>query len=240
MKTVAIGDIHGEYDKLQSLMVTLVEDHGVSLKKDTFVFLGDYVDGGTQTAQVVNFLIECKKKYPHWHFLYGNHEDLMLDGLNPKHPVYNDFYLWWEQGGRATSASYARLQGLTGLEKSLADPLKIIPPDDLVFLTDLETYYEDEKYFFVHGGVNTAHTIEWSKKNMSRYDMIWERAFIGSKFPYEKKIIFGHTIQTSHNPKTNLQPWIYPNMIGIDTMMHGKGVITAVILPEETFVTSTI
>lgn len=235
MRTIAIGDLHGQYEKLIELMEKLKKE-GIDFDTDTMVFLGDFVDGGPDTNKLIEKLIAYKKQYSHWHFLYGNHEDLMLDALNPKHPVYDDFYLWWNQGGRQTADSYKRDLGFTELEQSLANPIHIIPPDHLVFITDLETWYEDEKYFFVHGGVHAYHTVDWAKKNMSRYEMIWERNFIPSNFPYKKKVIFGHTVHMTNNPKTNLTPWIFPNKIGIDTMHHGHGNITAVILPEEKFV----
>lgn len=230
-KTIAIGDLHGHWIQLQELMNKLINEHGIKPDKDTFVFLGDYVDGGPDTKKVIDWLIQSKKDHPHWKFLYGNHEDLLLDALNPAHPIYHSFHLWWNQGGRATMNSYLKDSNLTKYEESLANPIHVIPPDHIIFLTDLETYCEDEKYFYVHGGVNWNNSIEWAKKNMSRYDMIWERDFIHSNYKYEKKIIFGHTIQTP-----GLKPWIFANKIGIDTMAHNTGRLTAIILPEETIV----
>lgn len=237
-KTIAIGDIHGEYNKLQQLMDKLIHEYDVSFHDDTFVFLGDYVDGGPDTYKVIDWLIRCKEGYPHWKFLYGNHEDLMLDALNPKHPIYGDYYIWWNQGGRQTTDSYVKLAKLDDYERSLVNPVHVIPAEHIEFLYKLDTYYEDEKYFYVHGGPHAYHTLEWCKneENWSRYDWIWERSFIQSNFKWEKKIIFGHTIQYTTNPKLHLQPWIMDNKIGIDTMMHGHGKLTAVILPEETIV----
>jgi serine/threonine protein phosphatase 1 len=237
-RTIAIGDPHGHYNQLIELMTKLINEHGVSLEKDTFVFLGDYIDGGPDTKKVIDWLIEHKKKYPHWQMLYGNHEDLMLDALNPKHPIYKDYYLWWNQGGKETTDSYVRDAGYTSYEKALVNPIHVIPPEHLIFLTDLPTYYETDKYFFVHGGPHPFHTLEWCKdeKNWGRYEWIWAREFITSNFQWEKKIIFGHTIQYTHNPKTFLKPYIMDNKIGIDTFMHNQGALTAVILPEETIV----
>lgn len=237
-RIVCIGDIHGHFNQLQELMDLLIHDHGVSLKDDTFVFLGDYVDGGPDSKKVLDWLITAKNGYPHWQILYGNHEDLMLDALNPAHPIYGDFYLWWNQGGRATTQSYKKDLKLTKYEESLINPIHIIDPDHLIFLTDLPTYWETDKYFFVHGGPHSSHTLEWCKKeeNWGKEKFIWARDFIYSDFKWEKKIIFGHTIQWTKDPKTHLQPWIMDNKIGIDTFAHNTGRLTALILPEETIV----
>jgi serine/threonine protein phosphatase 1 len=235
-KTIAISDIHAHYNQLIELMNILFNEHKVDFEKDILVFLGDYIDGGPDAKKVINWLIEHKKKYPHWQILYGNHEDLMLDALSVKHPVYGDYYLWWNQGGRATTDSYVREEKLSAYDRSLVNPIHVIPKEHLEFLAGLPTYYEDEKYFYVHGGVHAYHTIEWAKKNMTRYDMIWERDFITSNFKWEKKIIFGHTIQYTRNEATRLQPFIMDNKIGIDTFMHNIGRLTAIILPEETIV----
>jgi serine/threonine protein phosphatase 1 len=233
---VAIGDVHGHYNQLQELLEILTHEYDISFHDDTFVFLGDNVDGGPDTKKVIDYLISAKKGFPHWHFLYGNHEDLMLDALNPKHPVYGDYYIWWNQGGKETTDSYVREAHLNAYERSLVNPIHVIPPEHFKFFNSLETYWETEDYFFVHGGVHPSNTIEWTKENWDRYKMIWERSFIGSNMKYEKKIIFGHTIRTSHNPKNHLMPWIFPNMIGIDTFAHNQGRLTAVILPDETIV----
>lgn len=236
MKYIAIGDIHGHHDQLTSLMAKL--EKRVDFKKDILVFLGDFVDGGFETKKVLDDLVAWKAKYPHWQFLYGNHEDLMLDALNPKHPIYGDFYLWWNQGGKETTLSYTRGQGLSAYELSLVQPEDVIPPEHFEFMLNLDTWFETDDYFFVHGGVHPHKTIEWAKKNWNRYDFIWQRDFIDSNMKWEKKIIFGHTVRTSKNPKNHLTPWVMENKIGIDTMMHNIGKLTAVILPEEKFVKS--
>jgi len=237
-RIIAIGDIHGHFNQLQELMDKLIHEHGVSLHDDTFVFLGDYIDGGPDTKKVIDWLFTAKNGYPHWKFLYGNHEDLFLDAINPKHPVYGDYYLWWNQGGKETTDSYIRASKFSKYERALVNPVHVIPKEHIEFLYNLPTYYETDRYFFVHGGPHSYHTLEWCKKekNWPRYNWIWARNFITSNFKWEKKIIFGHTIQYTKNPRTHLQPYIMDNKIGLDTFMHNQGALTAVILPEETIV----
>lgn len=246
-KIVAIGDIHGHFDQLIDLFNKLTTEHDIVPERDIFVFLGDYVDGGDQTKEVLDKLRHWQELYPHWHFLYGNHEDLLLDAFNPKHPVYGDYYLWWNQGGRETLESFKRWEP-DEYKRAIMQPEDLLTKNYLKFLRSLETYYETEDYFFVHGGLHPGSSIEDHKDRLEkdfvdmRYDMIWMREpFINSKYNWGKKIIFGHTIDFDgrYNPKGGrLQPIIKKNKIGIDTMAHNSGHLTALILPDEIFVES--
>jgi serine/threonine protein phosphatase 1 len=235
-KIIAIGDIHGHFDQLMELWEKL-EAEGVDFDKDEFVFLGDYVDGGPDVKKVLDFLIELKATKKNYHFLYGNHEDLLLDALRPHHPIYGSFDLWYQQGGRETVDSFVRDMDLEPYERSLISPKNVITEEYVRFLATLESFYDTEKYFFVHGGIYPNKSIEENKETTSRYDMIWIRdEFILSKYDWGKKIIFGHTINDGRYNPGFLSPIVRKNKIGIDTMMHNTGRLTAVILPDETFV----
>ncbi len=239
-KVVAVGDIHGHYKELMYVMHCLQESqYNIDFKKDVFVFLGDYIDGGPDTKQVLDALIKWKKLYPHWHFLYGNHEDLFFDAMNPNHPTYGDYYLWWNQGGRETTASYVRTFDAEDYQKAMIRPQDVIPKEHFEFMHGLEPYYEDSKYFYVHGGILPEHTIEWNKKHMKLYDMIWMREpFLNSEYDWKKKIIFGHTIQVKPYGNDFLKPFVMLNKIGLDTFAHNQGQLTAIILPNEILIQS--
>src|SRR5690606_22143179 len=86
--------------------------------RDVLVFLGDYVDGGPHTRQVLDQLIAWHTEYPRWVFLKGNHEDLMLDALVYGGRKYGDYYLWWNQGGRETAQSYLP-EDVTAYERAI-------------------------------------------------------------------------------------------------------------------------
>ena len=80
-KIFAIGDIHGCYDQLLALMVKIP----INFKRDTLVFMGDYIDRGPQSVEVVDYLIKLEKRVPGIIFLKGNHEDMLekyLDGTD--------------------------------------------------------------------------------------------------------------------------------------------------------------
>ena len=240
IKTCVIGDIHGHYKQLIELLDLLEYNHNIDFESDRLIFLGDYVDGGPDTYQVIEQLIYFKKTYPHWIFLYGNHEDLLLDAYNPQHPIYHDYYLWYNQGGKATLDSYSREITSDPYEASLVGMSNAIPSEHLEFFLTLQAYYEDEKYFYVHGGINPGMTIEENKSSTSRYDMSWMREpFISSNYDWGKKIIFGHTCDYKGEYQKQGIPFcpiIRENKIGIDTFAHNTGRLTSVILPEETIV----
>ena len=74
-RTLVIGDIHGGFKALQQVL----ERAGV-MKNDQLIFLGDYVDGWSQSPQILDFLIELQTQQ-NCIFIKGNHDDLLLDWL---------------------------------------------------------------------------------------------------------------------------------------------------------------
>lgn len=236
MKTFAIGDVHGNYTALMALIHKLETEAGFNIATDQLIITGDLVDSGTQVKQVLTQCMEWERLYPQHKFLMGNHEDLLLDALNPKHPVYGDYYLWHSQGGEQTLKSYLP-DGLTDYEKALASPQELIPAEHIAWLLNRPYYYETEDYFFVHGGVLpfqllAKHDFDdpWTKNQM-----LWIRdQFIDSEFKWEKKIIFGHSAKV--NARGMYEPIVKKNKIGINTQPRAwLGYLTAVELPAERF-----
>lgn len=224
----AIGDVHGHYDELMLLMDKLIKEAKLKPEKDSVVFLGDLVDGGNDTNKVIAQCMKWQKKYPHWVFLKGNHEDLMLDALNPKHPIYGDYYLWWNQGGKETLRSY-QLDGFSDYEKAIMQPMDYIPVKHLLWIASLPYYSKSIHYFFVHAGLWNVPIKKHDFKDFNTLQsMLWIREpFIESKFDWGKKVIYGHT-------HTN-EPLVMDNKIGIDTLPRNSGKLTAVELPAEKF-----
>lgn len=213
----AIGDIHGQYRALATLMQTLESDAGLDPDRDTVVFLGDYVDGGPDTRRVVTQLMAWNAAYLHWRFLKGNHEDLMLDALVFNFRIYGDYYIWWNQGGRETAHSYLPPDA-TDYERAIMQPREYVPPDHLAWLADLPLTHEQDGYVFVHAGFAPRIGL----KGQRELDMLWIReAFIDSDWDFDGlRVVFGHT--------PFAEPLVMPNKIGIDTMGHHGGRITAV------------
>lgn len=212
----AVGDIHGDGGKLDDMMDALAAK--MNFDVDTVVFLGDYIDGGPESAYVVDLLRRLETIYPHWKFLMGNHEDMMLDALLYKSMTYGNFYQWWNQGGEGTYMSYDPTH-VQGARPPLPQQIVERMGEDIEWLKSLPFFYDTEHFFFVHAGVE-PYTEPFETKFE---DMLWLRSnFIKSDYDWGKRIIFGHTAHS--------EPLVMPNKIGIDTMHHGRGKLSAVIL----------
>ncbi len=198
----AIGDIHGCFDKLKNLMDKINWDPA----EDTLVFMGDYIDRGPESYQVIEYLLGLKKQSENLVFLMGNHEQLFQEYLAGKSKQ-----LFLFNGGLNTLASYPE-QG------------RNIPDAHIEFLSSLLLYYETEEYIFVHAGLREGIPLH----QQSIKDLIWIREeFILSDYDYGKKVVFGHTPFD--------KPLVQDNKIGIDTGAVYGGMLTCLELPEVNF-----
>jgi serine/threonine protein phosphatase 1 len=206
-KIFAIGDIHGSFDRLQELMQKIPID----FTEDTLVFIGDYIDRGPGSVEVVNYLIGLKKRVPEIIFLKGNHEDMLekyLDGT--------DRFTYLLNGGQNTLDSY--------LSKTNSSNSFPIPPDHMEFFQSLRLYYETEDYIFVHAGLRPKVPLE----SQEAEDLLWIRdKFIYSRYNFGKPVVFGHTPLE--------KPLVEPNKIGIDTGAVYGNALTCVQLPSLEF-----
>lgn len=173
-RILAIGDIHGKFDKFQSLWNKLeVTD------KDLVIFLGDYIDRGESVADVLQWiLINSKKK--NFIFLRGNHEQFMLNSFDEKkHDEF--FYTWITNGGAET---------LMGLKASIT---RLNTKHVLKFFETLPIGFYMEvgkrKYFFCHAGVRNGIPLD----QQSAEDLLWIRYEFLDNYDGEETIIVGHT-----------------------------------------------
>lgn len=168
LRRIVIGDVHGHYSGLMTLLEALAP-----ATEDQVYFLGDLIDRGPQSAQVVEFV----KNSP-YQSLLGNHEQLLLESF-PKGQVFAPaLQAWLQSGGRATVASY----GDAG-----------IPADHIDWLRTLPSYLDLGDLWLVHAGVHPNMPIE----QQTTQEFCWIREeFHGSLRPYfpNKTIITGHTI----------------------------------------------
>lgn len=203
MSIYAIGDIHGCFEKLEQLfkIITLEED-------DEIIFLGDYIDRGPDSKEVIDFIINLKfKKKDKVVCLKGNHEKMFLDFLKGE-----NIDVFFANGGRETIKSYSQSGSF------------YLPAEHLDFFRNLRLYYETENYLFVHAGIAPNRAITEQLED----DLLWIRGeFIYANLNIGKKIIFGHT------PSRNFLPYFDSDKIGIDTGAVYGGFLTAIKLPEE-------
>jgi serine/threonine protein phosphatase 1 len=206
-KIFVVGDIHGCFDKLQALMQIIPIDYA----NDQLIFIGDYIDRGSSSLEVMDYLVALKKRVPSTIFLKGNHEDMLekyLDG--------SDRFTYLFNGGQRTLDDY--------LNRTKDPKTFPIPPEHLNFYQSLVMHYQTENYIFVHAGIRENVALELQDP----MDLLWIREpFIYSKFNFGKRIIFGHT--------PFQQPLVQPNKIGIDTGAVYGNMLTCVQLPEVVF-----
>jgi serine/threonine protein phosphatase 1 len=214
-KLFAIGDVHGHFRELMGLYGRLVHAAHLVPERDTLVFLGDLVDGGPQTKEVVEWCMAMAERYPHWVFLKGNHEDLLLDALVYNRRVYGDFALWWDQGGRQTTASYPNRAAPDAAPHERAHAS--IPRAHLRWLHDRPHVHETDRHIFVHGGLRPGVPLAEQRPR----EVLWVREeFLCSPDDFGGKlVVFGHTPFRA--------PLVRANKLGLDTMLRDRGMLTA-------------
>ncbi len=151
----AIGDIHGCLDKLQALMDNVGVDFNA--ETDTLVFLGDYIDRGRDSYEVVDYLIDIKTLYRNCIFLKGNHEEML-----EKYLTGPDRYTYLVNGGQQTLDSYLN-HSPPG-----APP---IPDSHMDFFNSLVLYYETDRYIFVHAALRIQVPLDMQHTD----DLVWIR-----------------------------------------------------------------
>jgi serine/threonine protein phosphatase 1 len=210
-KIFAVGDIHGNHEKL----VSLLSEIPWRRESDLLVFLGDYIDRGKRSREVVEHLIRLKQGGGDVVFLLGNHERLLLTYYASKRDY--DLKLWRSFGGWETIENYTNGAGIWG------DP-SFLPPSHLKFFRELLPYYETTDYIFVHAGLRDGISLPEQKLD----DLTWMRkSFTESNYSFGKTVVFGHTPMRS--------PYRGPGKIGIDTGAGFGNTLTAVELPAMRF-----
>jgi serine/threonine protein phosphatase 1 len=208
----AVGDIHGCFSKL----VDLMERIKIHREKDILVFLGDYIDRGDQSREVVEYLVRLKKERPNTVFLLGNHEQMLLEYLNGE--MVKPYLI---NGGQKTLNSY---RGPRGGKARQEDPKALFPMEHLEFFHSLIPLFEFQDYIFVHAGLRNGIPIESQELS----DLLWIREdFYFSKYNFGKTVVFGHTPFP--------EPFVFNKRIGIDTGAVYGNKLTAVELGARKF-----
>ncbi len=216
----AIGDIHGRHDLLQDMHDEIDADsRGVGLRR-TIVYLGDYIDRGLGSRQVIDQLISPPDDGAERICLLGNHEAMLLNFLESSRGAN----AWLGNGGIETLQGYGvdpptAAGGEVAIENTRRALRERIPPEHVEFFRNLRICYQSGDYFFVHAGVRPGVPLE----RQAREDMIWIRKdFLEARENFSKIVVHGHSIR--------LQVEERPNRIGIDTGAYQSGRLTALVL----------
>lgn len=220
-RVYAIGDVHGRADLLQRLLRIIVEDMEARPGADSvkLVFLGDYVDRGYHSKEVIETLLKLDIAGVGMVFLAGNHEDMMLQFFDD--PAVSD--LWLKTGGVATLASYGvmlpdnpDIDALTEASNALAEKM---PVEHRKFLESLEEHYVFGDYLFVHAGLR-PHIPLTAQRRSDKLGI--RREFTDSDFAFEHMVVHGHTgVQN---------PLHLSNRIAVDTGAFATGHLTAAVI----------
>jgi serine/threonine protein phosphatase 1 len=203
---IAIGDVHGCADELRLLLNKLPLSDEVEV-----VFLGDYVDRGPRSREVIDTVLELQPQcrvVP----LMGNHEAMFLDYLDD--PTSGKAGAFVYNGGSATLSSYADERGEV-----------FIPPAHVEFLRTLRLSHETKDYFFVHAGVPRAPLAQLDQRRHGSA-LLWMRGdFLTTDYDWGKTIVHGHTVV----PRVQIQA----NRICVDTGCVFGRRLSAIALPGE-------
>ncbi len=216
-----IGDIHGRYDLLMKLQEkinqNIQESDSISTIKQ--VFLGDYIDRGEQSREVIDFFLQENETGIETVYLKGNHEATLLKFLCDPSILSS----WQNFGGLETLHSYgvhlSCLRESGGFEIARQQFLELLPKEHLDFYYSLQKSCILGDYFFCHAGVKPGVPLEDQKEE----DLIWIREeFLDSSSDYGKVIVHGHTPVN--------QPEIWKNRINIDTGAYLSNILTCLVL----------
>jgi len=215
----AIGDVHGRADLLNALLEVIVEDCKSSSGRPHLVFLGDYIDRGFQSREVISTLIELGRDDTYETvFLKGNHEQALLRFLHD-HKIGPD---WANFGGRETLISYGisppksvnAVEEWQAIQKEL---VQTIPSQHVDFLEKLSISHKIGPYGFVHAGVKPGIPYE----EQTDEDRMWIREeFLDAKDKEDLFIVHGHSPVNA--------PYSDHRRVNVDTGAYFTGRLTAV------------
>lgn len=223
MRTLVIGDIHGGLRALRQAF----ERAEVSTR-DKLIFLGDYVDGWSESPQVLDFLMALSQTHD-CIFLRGNHDDLLMEWLRGK-----ENNMWHQHGGEATMIAYSLLP----------ESIKEI---HVGFLENLLNYHlDDQNRLFVHAGFTNLHGVEHEYFTRMLYweRTLWETALAidpnlsRDDASYPKRFRVYDEIYIGHTPTTRideLTPQNRANVWNIDTGAAFKGKLSVIDVDSKEF-----
>ncbi|GER67672.1 serine/threonine protein phosphatase [Weizmannia acidilactici] len=184
-RLLAVSDIHGCFDEFEALL----ELSNYDPSKDRLILLGDYVDRGPKSKEVL-YKIKSLVEKEHAVALKGNHDQMFCDWLNDSE-LYHDIYM--QNGGKETIRSFLSGEEMEpeAAPERLAANILANHAEMIGFLQGLPYYHEEEEYIFVHAGINPL-LDDW--KETGARDFLWIReGFLDQKLSIPQTVIHGHT-----------------------------------------------
>ena len=214
----AIGDVHGCVAQLKAALEWCASDALQNGTRGRVHLLGDYVDRGPNSKEVIDLLIDGPQdEHMEWHPLKGNHDDMFSSvWYAPSHEMAS---AWWEHGGQQTLTSY----GWNPLYHPIPDHIsEWVPEEHAAFLKALPLTAETDTHIYVHAGLRPELTLEQQNER----DLMWIRSeFSRSSYDFGKVVVYGHT-PDSKNPRD------HGNRIAMDSGCFATGILSIVAVDD--------
>lgn len=206
-----IGDIHADSVRLSTLLGNLGHRR--------LAFLGDYIDHGPNSREVIEILLKIAKREPNSIFLSGNHEIGLLAFLS----------------GRLSFLEYAWMSGLSTIRSYIGkanDDVRgeleaAMPRPHVEFLSSCRPFFETDQFVACHAGINPTcpESRELAEIVLGRHASLFHNDLRCSKL-----VICGHYLQTTQIP------FVSNSVICLNTGCGTiEGPLTALLYPEMTF-----
>jgi serine/threonine protein phosphatase 1 len=220
LRIYAVGDVHGRFDLLEAMAAKMRQDLGASpVQRALEIFIGDYIDRGPRSRDVVEWLIDTPPLGSERICLLGNHEDMLMEALADPAGLAN----WLFNGADATLASYGVTKLPTSPQEIHRACVAAVPLRHQAFFSALPRSVEFGSYFFVHAGVNPRRPL----RDQDPHDLVWIREpFLNSAADFGRIVVHGHT--------PVVEPDIRENRINIDTGAVFTGHLTCLVLEGTT------
>jgi serine/threonine protein phosphatase 1 len=219
MRIYAVGDVHGRADLLVELLARIDTDLKANpIAQSIQVFLGDYIDRGPNSREVLDRLI-ARRRHHRMLYLKGNHETCIAQVLNDPSALLD----WGQIGGIYTLLSYGVTPSMTDDPRALQDVAEAfdqaLPDSHRRFVQGLALSFTCGDFFFAHAGVRAGIPLSQQRQQ----DLLWIREeFLLCEADFGKVVIHGHT--------PTVRPDIRPNRINIDTGAYATGQLTCLVL----------
>jgi serine/threonine protein phosphatase 1 len=208
--TYVIADLHGRFDLLQAALGTIAEHAGGRAFK--IVTLGDYVDRGPQSREVIGRLMAVQAAGTNLICLKGNHEYMMHRALT---------LTWFASASRARCLSWWKHNGG---ESTLTSYGNEVPSDHLRWMKNLPTIHVDEHRIFVHAGVDPTRTLDEQTDEFLLWHRYSESADVGHG---RRHVVHGHT----PNPQG---PELLSRRTNLDTLAWQTGRLVIAVFDDHT------
>jgi len=220
VRVYAIGDIHGRLDLFERMLALIDADHAARpAKRQVVILLGDLIDRGPESAQVVARAMALHASAIETHMLAGNHEEMFLLALTGDSEAVR---LFARVGGRETMLSYGMSDAeydRVDFEELAAMMRALVPQSHMEFIGGMADVVEMGDYAFVHAGIKPGVPLAEQRPSHLR----WIRGeFLNHRGAHPRFIVHGHTITETVDEQ--------PNRIGIDTGAYASGRLTALAL----------